>query len=557
MYPTTTVALGIGKQIYFTRAAVADREDINLSAIVGHNIPGTTLVKLLAETSTPTAGTTPDGDQQDKNLETPHSTPLASPGPTLFPRSREDQTVTPGNTPTENQSEEAGGNKVPANVIPPSASGPDQNTTMESTPSLVPELEDQESDESPPQMINIVRTRAARARQQEEESRDQKELTEVQDQITSWDEIQTDPLPVKDAATPQAPSEGTGSSSLLTAATTEKKSFIRDQKEDQTLHNLFVQARDNADHPYAIVGGILVKKEKDQLGQLQDLILVPEKHRRLVYQEAHCAPLAGHFGFKKTKAKIGRHFYWPGMCKDLRGWTKACSICQKGNKTKTSKAPLIPLPVIETPWTRMAFDVVGPLPRSKKGYKYILTCMDFGSRFPEAIPLKRVDAITVADAMLEIFSRYGIPAEVLTDNGSCFVAKVTQQLLSALNIKALKISPYHPESNGMLERWHRVLKTILTKSGDHKSWDRLLPLALFACRDAPHTATGLSPFEVLYGWHTRGSTSILKELWATPKKIPLSVVQYLQNVRERVQLAADTACEGDGYQGEESFKNIL
>ena len=85
MYPTTTVALGIGKQIYFTRAAVADREDINLSAIVGHNIPGTTLVKLLAETSTPTAGTTPDGDQQDKNLETPCSTPLTSPGPTLSP----------------------------------------------------------------------------------------------------------------------------------------------------------------------------------------------------------------------------------------------------------------------------------------------------------------------------------------------------------------------------------------------------------------------------------------------------------------------------------------
>ena len=76
--------------------------------------------------------------------------------------------------------------------------------------------------------------------------------------------------------------------------------------------------------------------------------------------------------------------------------------------------------------------------------------------------------MTVADAMLEVFSRYGIPSEVLTDNGSCFVGKLTKQLFSALGTKAINISPYHPQSNGMLERWHRVLKTVLTKAGDYK-----------------------------------------------------------------------------------------
>ena len=205
-----------------------------------------------------------------------------------------------------------------------------------------------------------------------------------------------------------------------------KKSFSREQQADPTLNQLFIQARDNSGNPYAISNRLLVRKEKDQLGVTQDLLLVPECHRRRVFEEAHSSPLAGHFGFKKTKTKVSRHFYWQGICQDLKLWTKSCSTCQKGNKTSPLKAPLIPLPVIDAPWTRVAFDVVGPLPRSKKGYKYILTCMDFASRFPEAIPLRRVNAESVADAMIEVFSRYGIPIEALTDNGTCFVGKLTQ-----------------------------------------------------------------------------------------------------------------------------------
>ena len=542
-YHTTNIPVTVGSHTFTLRAAVADREHITYSIIIGHNLPGLELEDLIAGTRT-----SETKQEKDLLLEEPicsnQFTPReATPSELSTVVDQPDQGTVNQITPTlmqrtdysvDRDSPDPESPLIMDVTRPVSPSSDDTNSPSSLTLSLT------EPDVDRPQLVNVIQTRAMTMRSKAQEEEDNRVTEEGEAQITPWDNIPTDPVPEEGTAPDKRVSE-----TPLTEAVTNQTEFIKDQREDPTLEHLFTQARDNPDHPYAIVNGVLIRKDRDQMGETQNLILVPQRHRRHVYEEAHCSPLAGHFGFKKVKAKIERNFYWPGMCRDLKEWTKSCSTCQKGNKTKTTKAPLIPLPVISTPWTRIAFDVVGPLPRSRNGYKYILSCIDFGSRFPEAIPLRRVDAVTVANAMLTIFSRYGIPAEVLTDNGSCFVAKLTQQLFSTLGVKAIHISPYHPQTNGMLERWHRVMKTVITKSGDYKQWDKLLPLALFACRDAPHTATGLSPFEVMYGWHTRGPTSILKELWMSPKKAPLSVVQYLQKLRERVQLATETVKEMD------------
>ena len=92
-----------------------------------------------------------------------------------------------------------------------------------------------------------------------------------------------------------------------------------------------------------------------------------------------------------------------------------------GSFIYAQRARLMPLPVISTPWKRIAIDIVGPLPRTKRGHKYLLTIMDFGTRYPEAIPLKKTDAETVCDKLLEVFSRFGILEELLSDNGTNFL----------------------------------------------------------------------------------------------------------------------------------------
>lgn len=175
--------------------------------------------------------------------------------------------------------------------------------------------------------------------------------------------------------------------------------------------------------------------------------------------------------------------------------------------------------------------IVGPLERTHKGNRYLLTVMDFATRFPEAIPLRRIDAATVCE-LLTLFSRYGLPQELLSDRGGNF----TEELLQKLNIQHLKTSPYHPQSNGMLERFHGVLKQTLRKTQDQAT--QWLPFVLFAYRETPHSSTGFSPFELTFGREIRRPLSIVKETWSLEKKLPLSVVEFILRTQERFQETA-------------------
>ena len=83
--------------------------------------------------------------------------------------------------------------------------------------------------------------------------------------------------------------------------------------------------------------------------------------------------------------------------------------------------------------------------------------IDMATRYPEAIPLRRIDAQTVATALVESFTRFGVPDELLSDNGQVFVGKLAAELLKMLGVKHLKTTPYHPQTNGTIERWHAVL----------------------------------------------------------------------------------------------------
>ena len=160
-------------------------------------------------------------------------------------------------------------------------------------------------------------------------------------------------------------------------------------------------------------------------------------------QIAHSSLLGGHLGCKKTGAMIRRHFSWPGMGKDVQHWCRACERCQLVTKQNHKVAPLVPLPVVTTAFERLASDLVGPLPRTKRGAKYLLTTMDYGTKFPDGVPLRKVDAQTVAEAMIRLFSRYGLSNEMLTDQGSVFTGSLMRVLCDKLQIRRIKTSPYH------------------------------------------------------------------------------------------------------------------
>ena len=150
---------------------------------------------------------------------------------------------------------------------------------------------------------------------------------------------------------------------------------------------------------------------------------------------AHSHLLEAHLGMDKTRDRILDRFYWPGVKRDVIQYCQACSECQRTAPRPSGRNPLITMPIIEVPFDRLALDIVGPLPKTSRGHRYILVMVDYATRYPEALPLRTATAKTVAKELMLLFSRVGIAREVLTDQGSCFMSRVMKELLSLLQVK--------------------------------------------------------------------------------------------------------------------------
>ena len=162
-------------------------------------------------------------------------------------------------------------------------------------------------------------------------------------------------------------------------------------------------------------------------------------------------PLAGHLGQKNTAERILLRFYWLTLFQDVREVCKACPECQRTASTKTVRAPMIPLPVIGEPFQRIAMDIVGPLLRSRQGHRYILIICDYATRYPEAFPLKTIDAPHVAEELMKFFSQVGVPKEILTDQGTNFMSKLLTELYRMLHVQPIRTSLYHFQTDGLVE----------------------------------------------------------------------------------------------------------
>ena len=287
---------------------------------------------------------------------------------------------------------------------------------------------------------------------------------------------------------------------------------------------------------------------------------MPTERRHQLFALAQASSTAGHFSKIKTIGLLRRVFTWPGMNGDVKSWCQQCPECQKSVCAMNQRAPLHPLHVITTPFSRIAFDLVGPLPRTIMGNKYILTCICLACKYPDAIPLKRVDVESVAESMLEVLSRTGIPKEILTDQGSVFTGKVMKQICSTLGIKHLKTSPYHPQTDGCLERWHGGLKTMLRKRKDkEQEWNRLLKYLIFTYRQAPHANSGYSPFELIFGRQLRRPLDVVRESWLSCDTSFQDVSEWVAKLRKQLRMMYDIASQKEvtGQMCNEKKNNMI
>ena len=266
-------------------------------------------------------------------------------------------------------------------------------------------------------------------------------------------------------------------------------------------------------------------------------LVLPLQCRETVLRLGHEIPLAGHLGKHKTARRILQRFYWPTLYKDVQEYCRTCGPCQKTSQWKDRKAPLIPLPVIGVPFQRIAMDIVGPLPRSRSGNRYILVVCDYATRYPEAVALKSIDAEHIAEELVQLFARVGIPEEILTDQGSNFTSQLLTELYKMLHVHPIRTSPYHPQTDGLVERFNQTLKAMLRKAAveEGKDWDKMIPYLLFAYREVPQASTGFSPFELLYGRAVHGPLDVLRQTWEADKKTDESVVSHILSIRDKME----------------------
>ncbi|XP_076462144.1 uncharacterized protein LOC143294651 [Babylonia areolata] len=290
--------------------------------------------------------------------------------------------------------------------------------------------------------------------------------------------------------------------------------------------------------------GILYREYRQAKTEYSQVV-VPAQLRQGVMKLAHEPPMGGHQGGKKTLDRIWKQFFWPGMCADVRRFVSSCDQCQKVSP-KPQRVPLGKMPLIDTPFERVAVDLVGPItPASGSGNRYILVVVDYATRYPEAVPLKTVEATTVAEALWEVWTRVGVPSEILTDRGTQFMSDVMKQMERLLSIRGLATTPYHAQGNGLVERYNGVLKTALRKLTQEKpkQWDRYIPALLFAYREATQESLGFSPFELLYGRTVRGPLSVLRQLWTdehTSEEVR-TPAEYVVDLRNRIEETCELA----------------
>ena len=252
-------------------------------------------------------------------------------------------------------------------------------------------------------------------------------------------------------------------------------------------------------------------------------------------------------GTGKTLSRIQAVFYWPDMGGDVARFCRSCDICQRTtSKGKIPKVPLQKVPLIDQPFKRVAVDLVGSIfPPRENGYSYILTLVDYATRYPEAIAHKRIDTPTVAEALVDILSRLGIPEEILSDLGTQFVSECMEEVNRLLSIRHLTTTPYYPMCNGLVERFKGTLKAMLKKlcAEQPRQWHRFINTLLFAYREVPQESTGFSPFELLYGRTVRGPIHILKELWTENVDVPETKTsyQYVFELKEKLEATLELA----------------
>ncbi len=271
------------------------------------------------------------------------------------------------------------------------------------------------------------------------------------------------------------------------------------------------------------------------------LIITNNNIKQRLLHEYHNSPLGGHSGIQRTYKRLRLKYFWKNMINDVKTHINTCQICKRNKYFRKERIPMEVTTTSITPFQRVALDIVGPLPITNKGNKYLLTFQDDLTKFSGAFPIKTQDANTIAETFCtKILTTFGAPDSILTDRGANFQGNVVKQICKILRIKHLSTTAFHPQTNGALERSHKTLKEYLRcfSEIDKNSWDKMIPYATFVYNTTPHSATNYTPYELMFARTANIPSSVKNE----PEPI-YSYDDYFNELKGRLRLAHSIARE--------------
>ena len=273
----------------------------------------------------------------------------------------------------------------------------------------------------------------------------------------------------------------------------------------------------------------------------------------------------GHLGVYKTTRKVRARYYWAGLKEDTNIWVKCCESCSaRKHPPKTRQAPLESI-ITSYPMERVAIDILGPLPLTERGNKYILVAQEYFTKWVEAYAIPNQESETILQKLVdEFFCRFGFPVYLHSDQAQNFNSNVFMDLCSALGIHKTRTTAYHPECDGMVERFMKSVSAMLSHyvSTTQRDWDEVLPKVLLAYRTSVHQTTGFTPngmflgrevflpVDIIYGDPNVVQQKPAEYVWETRKSLEISFDSVRQNTsraQRHQKRLYDRKLHGSGY----------
>lgn len=261
---------------------------------------------------------------------------------------------------------------------------------------------------------------------------------------------------------------------------------------------------------------------------------LPADFRRTAFNAVHNV---SHPGARTTRKLIQQRYFWPSMNTDAATWAKTCVACQRAKIHRHTHSNMTSFPACDR-FHHLHIDIVGPLATSESGHRYLLTMIDRTTRWPEAVPIKEITSEVVARKVYESWiTRFGCPKTITTDQGRQFESQLFRALTHLLGAEKTRTTAYHPQSNGIVERWHRSLKAaLMSRLEQNTKWKDELPTVLMGLRAAIRTDTNTSAAQLAYGQAIR-----LPGDFISPDASPISMDQdFIQRLHTSITALTPT-----------------